>query len=265
MPHLYFPGQQIREDSAEVAANLARKGWTILPDKPDPTATWDETGKEWVTPPPPPPEPNYTGFYDDLIAHPVYQAISMKAATFQPLAFACTEFAAALGDAKAGRPNPDAIRMSVWKLLYWLQPGAEEKAAVQQIVDKNNLEGLYSLEIPEPVLAAFEAMPNPFKFYEDILSSKIYNQKIIPLILSGESSVPGDVTTWLGFAINNAQNGLVPPPTPDGPPNSLQSALWLWMSAVGPKLDEADIAEIQGLLESANLADLYSLTPPAQP
>jgi hypothetical protein len=263
MPYLYLPGQPVREESAEVAANLERKGWTILPDKPDPTAEWD--GEQWVTPPPPPPQPNYQGFYDDLIAHPIYQGISMKAALFQPLLAASTEFIAAFADAKQGRPNPDAIQMTVWRLFYWLQPTAEEAAAIQQMLADNNLDTIYSLEIPEQVLAVLDSMPNPFKFYQGILASNFYTTKLVPIILSGASSVPGDATTIMGFAIKDAQTGLVPPPVPNGPPNSLQSALWLWMQAVGPQLDEADIAEIQGLLDAANLSSMYSLQPPVTP
>lgn len=215
--------------------------------------------------PPPEPEPDYEGFYNDLIAHPVYQSISMKAALFQPLLAASTEFIAAFGDAKAGRPNPDAIRMTVWKLMYWLQPSEAEAAAIQTMLAANHLDGLYSLGIPPLVLAVLNAQPNPFVFYAGVLSSNFYQAKLVPIIMSGSSSVPGDATTIMGFAIKDAQSGLVPPPTPGGPPNSLQSALWLWMAAVGPQLDAADIAEIQGLLEAANLSTMYSLAPPAGP
>lgn len=263
MPHLALPGQSIRHETGDAAATLIRKGWTELPEQPDPSATWD--GSQWVTPPPPPPEPNYEGFYNDLIAHPVYQSISMKAALFQPLLAASTEFIAAFGDAKAGRPNPDAIRMTVWKLMYWLQPGEEEAAAIQTMLAANHLDEIYSLEIPLQVLAVLNAQPNPFSFYAGILSSNFYQTKLVPIILSGVSSVPGDATTIMGFAIKDAQSGLVPPPVPGGPPNSLQSALWLWMQAVGPQLDENDIAEIQGLLDAANLSSMYSLAPPVGP
>lgn len=258
--HLVSTGIFREEDDEVIIATLLRKGWVQIADPPSPDATW--TGSQWEIPPPEPPQPDYQGFYDALIASPVYQSISMKAALFQPLLAASTEFIAAFGDAKAGRPNPDAIRMTVWKLFYWLQPSTEEVATLQQMMSDNHLAELYPLQIPAQVLAAFESQPNPFKFYESILSSNFYQTKIIPIILSGASSVPGDATTIMGFAIKDAQTGLVPPPTRDGPPNSLQTRLWLFTSAVGPLLDTEDFAEMQNLLTAANLADLYTLTPP---
>ena len=209
------------------------------------------------------PVPDYQAFYDALIASPVYQSISMKAALFQPLLAASTEFIAAFADAKAGHPNPDTIRMTVWKLFYWVQPSLEEVAMLQQMMNDNNLSELYPLQIPAPIMAAFESQPNPFRFYESILSSNFYQTKLVPIILSGASSIPGDATTIMGFAIKDAQAGLVPPPTRDGPPNSLQTRLWLFTAAVGPLLDDQDFTEMQGLLQVANLADMYTLTPPA--
>lgn len=254
----------LREETDDtVIATLLRKGWQQIPDPEVPDSTWN--GSTWEAPPPQPPQPDYQGFYDALIASPVYQSISMKAALFQPLLAASTEFIAAFADAKMGRANPDAIRMTVWKLFYWLQPSPAEVAMLQQMLIENNLAELYPLEIPAPVLAALDSQPNPFKFYQSILSSNFYSTKLIPIILSGESSVPGDVTTWMYAALKDAQSGLVPPPVPGGPPNSLQSALWLWTAAVGPLLDAKDVEEIQALLAAANLAELYTLIPPQQP
>jgi hypothetical protein len=62
MPYLYLPGQPVRFESPEAAANLVRKGWTTLPEQPDPTATWD--GEQWVTPEPPAtaPQPRWLEF-----------------------------------------------------------------------------------------------------------------------------------------------------------------------------------------------------------
>jgi hypothetical protein len=213
----------------------------------------------------PPPAPNYEGFYNDLIAHSVYELIALKASLFQPLLAASTEFIAAFSDAKAGRPNPEAIRMTVWKLIYWLQPSESEAAAIQAMLVANHLDELYSIQIPTEILDLFDAQPNPFRFYAGILNSNFYQQKLVPIILSGSSSVPGDATTIMGFAIKDAQSGLVPPPTPGDPPNSLQMSLWIWMAAVGPQLGAEDIAEIQGLLDAANLSSAYSLTPPEAP
>ena len=213
--------------------------------------------------PPVSPDPDYIGFYNELIDHPVYSLISTKAAFFQPLLAASTEFIAAFADAKAGNPNPDAIRMTVWRLLYWLQPSSDELAAISAMLDSNNMADLYPLTIPAPVLEAFNSMTNPFLFYQGILNSNFYQTKLVPLILSGTSSIPGDVTTIMGFAIKDAQAGLVPPQITNGPPNSLQSAIWLFMAAVEQQIEAEDLAELQSLLDAANLSSMYSLHPNA--
>jgi hypothetical protein len=253
-PPLDPPTQRLEEVYPILSKNEWLQNWRVVDLTPEEQGQWQAVNNP----------PNYQGFYDALIASPVYQSIRTKAALFQPLLAAATEFIAAFGDAKAGRPNPDAIRMTVWNLFYWLQPSSQEVAMLQQMMSSNNLAGLYPLEIPAPILAAFESQPNPFKFYESILSSNFYTTKLVPIILSGASSIPGDATTIMGFAIKDAQGGLVPIPVPGEAPNALQSALWLWVAAVGPLLEPADLAEIQGLLEAANLADLYTLTPPQQ-
>lgn len=209
------------------------------------------------------PQPDYQGFYDELISHPIYLMISGKAALFQPLLAASTEFIAAFADAKLGRPSPDAIRTTVWKMMYWMQPSAAETAILQSLLASHNLDTLYTLTPPPEVSAFFDSLPNPFKFYAGVLGSNVYQSKLIPIILAGTNSVPGDVTTIMGFAIKDAQAGLTPLPTPSAPPNAMQNAIWMWMSVIGPLLDQADIMEIQGLLDAANLGALYSLTPPA--
>jgi hypothetical protein len=53
---------------------------------------------------------NYRGFYDGLISGAAYQDIRSQAITSLPLTVACTEFIAAMGDAKAGVPNLAALQ-----------------------------------------------------------------------------------------------------------------------------------------------------------
>jgi hypothetical protein len=246
--------QRIEEATPEPdPEGIYQQQWTIREATEQEIAAYDEANR---------PAPNYSGFYNDLIANPIYTAISMRAALFQPLLAASTEFIAAFADAKAGNPNPDAIRMTVWRLFYWLKPSVDEVAAIQTMLEDNNLADLYSLEIPVPVLEAFNSLPNPFLFYQGVLGSNLYQRKLVQLILSGASSVPGDATTIMGFAIKDAQAGLVPPPVVGAPPNSLQSAIWLFMAAVGSLIDEDDVAELQTLLDAANLSGMYSLLPP---
>jgi hypothetical protein len=247
------PTQRLVEADPVLEDGEWRQRWLVVDMGAEEQAHWQAVNNP----------PDYHGFHDALKISPVFQVISARAALFQPLLAAATKFFALLSDAKAGRPDSDAIRMTVWELFYWLKPSSEELAMLQQMLSNNNLAELYPLEIPSPVLAAFESLPNPFRFYQSILESSFYTTKLLPVILSGASSIPGDASTVMGFAIKDAQTGQIPPPVPGGPPNSLQTRLWLFTSAVGPLLDEADFAEMQGLLVAANLAGSYTLTPPS--
>lgn len=60
---------------------------------------------------------NYTRFYDELLISTLYQEIRAQAAQSLPLTLACTEFIAAFGDAKAGRPNINAIQACLNNIL----------------------------------------------------------------------------------------------------------------------------------------------------
>ena len=107
MPHLYLPGQPIRFESPEAAANLARKGWALLPEQPDPTATWD--GTQWVTPEPPaiPPQPRWMNFGIDLALHPaitdLWEALPGPVSGALPTA---------LNEASKGNPQ---LFMALWQ------------------------------------------------------------------------------------------------------------------------------------------------------
>lgn len=84
MTHLYLPGQPVRaEADAQVAANLIRKGWTELPEKPDPTAEWD--GTEWVVPPPPRPQPQWVAFGSFLVSDTLMNQFVVAVAQTAPI------------------------------------------------------------------------------------------------------------------------------------------------------------------------------------
>jgi len=113
MPHLYLLDHAIRvEQDPAVIATLVRKGWTVLPAQPDPTATWD--GTQWVTPPPPPPQPDYIGFWDAVLVSQTYTTLLGHAMTSLPTNTALTAFISAFQDAKAGRPNVAAIQACIY-------------------------------------------------------------------------------------------------------------------------------------------------------
>jgi hypothetical protein len=57
--------------------------------------------------------PNYRGFYDGLLVSAAYQNIRTQAVTSLPLTLAAVEFIAAMGDAKAGIPNEDALQACI--------------------------------------------------------------------------------------------------------------------------------------------------------
>jgi hypothetical protein len=111
MPHLYLPGQPIRaEQDPDIIANLVRKGWTILPEQPDPTATWD--GEQWVTPEVPAivPQPRWAEFGLMVMELPEVKAIFAQAiaAGEAPLAVG---LGVALGKAADGQ---SALFLGIW-------------------------------------------------------------------------------------------------------------------------------------------------------
>ena len=145
MPHLSFLGQPVRFESTEAAANLERKGWTILPEKSDPTATWD--GSQWVTPPPPEPVPDYLAFWDAVLVSDTYAQLLGHAITSLPINTALTAFIAAFQDAKAGRPNVAAIQACIFLVLQSATEAltAEHLAEVQGLMDIYSLSSVYTL------------------------------------------------------------------------------------------------------------------------
>jgi len=148
MPHLSLPGQPIRFETGEAAANLERKGWTILPEQPDPTATWD--GTQWVTPPPPEPVPGYINFWDALGGSTAYAQLLGLAMTSLPANTALTAFIAEFQDAKEGRPNVAAIQACIFLVM---QAAAETLTAghvaeLQELMEDHHLAAVYSLSPP---------------------------------------------------------------------------------------------------------------------
>jgi hypothetical protein len=147
MPHLYLLDQPVRFESPEAAANLARKGWTILPEQPDSTATWD--GKQWMTPEPPAPEPDYIGFWDAVLVSDIYAQLLGLGMANLPTNTALTAFIAAFQDAKAGRPNVPAIQTCIFLVLQSAAEvlTAERLSELQDLMDAYHLSGTYTLPI----------------------------------------------------------------------------------------------------------------------
>jgi hypothetical protein len=76
-------------------------------------ALTEEEIAELQSRPTPPPPPNYTAFWDALLASTVYGSIRTQSMASLPMNTLATEFIALLGDAKSGRPNEAAIQASM--------------------------------------------------------------------------------------------------------------------------------------------------------
>lgn len=124
----------------------------FLPPENNGTPAWAEY-QAWLdagntpepAPPPPPPAPDYLTFWDALLISGVYQSIRAQALTTPAVLVACTEFIAAIGDAKAGRPNVPAIQACINYLLAagtFTQADLDELTALLVV---GNLDGIYTL------------------------------------------------------------------------------------------------------------------------
>ena len=106
---------------------------------------------------------NYRGFYDGLISGAAYQEIRSQAITSLPLTVACTEFIAAMGDAKAGAPNLAALQACFDGVLTAATLTDEHLQEIYTHLAAAGMWGLITLgdfepDIPEP---APEPTPEP--------------------------------------------------------------------------------------------------------
>lgn len=88
---------------------------------------------------------DYRAFYDALLVSPAYAAIRAKAVDSPAVLTACVEFIAAIGDAKAGRPNQPAIQACVDLLCAAAQFTAEELGALAEVMATGGLDQVYTL------------------------------------------------------------------------------------------------------------------------
>jgi hypothetical protein len=95
--------------------------------------------------PPPAPGPDYQAFWDALLISPVYQEIRSQAITTPGVLVACTEFIAAVTDAKAGRPNVPAIQACIDNLLAAGSFSTEDLEAIGGLLVVGNLQDSFTL------------------------------------------------------------------------------------------------------------------------
>lgn len=98
---------------------------------------------------------NYISFYDLLIASSVYQKIRTQSRQSLPLTVACTEFIAAIADAKLGRPNEAAIQTCICNILLETVLTDSDIADLQVLLDASKLSKIYILS---------NTFPENFKF-----------------------------------------------------------------------------------------------------
>jgi hypothetical protein len=107
---------------------------------------WLEEGNTPLpAPAPPAPGPDYQAFWDALLISPVYQEIRNQALTTPGVLVACTEFIAAISDAKAGRPNVPAIQACINNLLSAGSFTAEDLEAIGGLLVVGNLQDSFTL------------------------------------------------------------------------------------------------------------------------
>ncbi len=156
-------GAQVR---AERDRLLVESDWTQVPDAINAGADQDawaryrqqlrdltaQSGFPWQVDWPLQPElarpevvADYRAFYDALLASPAYAVIRQRAVESAPVLTACVEFIAAIGDAKAGRPNQAAIQACVDLLCAAARFDQAELQALGQVMAVGGLDQLYTL------------------------------------------------------------------------------------------------------------------------
>jgi hypothetical protein len=109
---------------------------------------WLDEGNIAKPLPEPPPAPDYTAFWEGLMASSLYAAIREQSMVSLPMNTLGTEFIALLGDAKAGRPYEPAIQASMLAILSSGTFTAEQLAELQAVLVASHLDGIYALTPP---------------------------------------------------------------------------------------------------------------------
>jgi hypothetical protein len=142
--------------SGSIATELPNGSVLFLPPENNGTPEW-RAYADWLAegntpepaPPPPPPAPDYTAFWEGLMASSLYAAIREQSMASLPINTLGTEFIALLGDAKAGRPYEAAIQASMLAILSTGTFTAEQLIELQAVLEASHLSGIYTLTPPE--------------------------------------------------------------------------------------------------------------------
>ena len=96
-------------------------------------------------PSPAPPQPDYVGFYSDLLASATYQAVIQMPATAE-LARALAVFVSAIQDAMNYRVNTQAMQGAIWLLLGQVALTDEHVAELTELMATHQLDLVYTLQ-----------------------------------------------------------------------------------------------------------------------
>ena len=96
-------------------------------------------------PAPAPPQPDYVGFYSDLLASVTYQAVIQMPATAE-LARALAVFVSAIQDAMNYRVNTQAMQGAIWLLLGQVALTDEHVAELTELMATHHLDLVYTLQ-----------------------------------------------------------------------------------------------------------------------
>ena len=96
-------------------------------------------------PAPAPPQPDYVGFYSDLLASATYQAVIQMPATAE-LARALAVFVSAIQDAMNYRVNTQAMQGAIWLLLGQVALTDEHVAELTELMATHHLDLVYTLQ-----------------------------------------------------------------------------------------------------------------------
>ena len=93
------------------------------------------------------PEPDYAGFYDDLLISSIYKALIYMPKTAD-LAVALIVFVSQIHRAMAGCVNQDAMQVAIWNLLSQVALTEANGIELAGLMGKHHLTGTYLLAPP---------------------------------------------------------------------------------------------------------------------
>lgn len=137
-------------DVDELAALIDSQPWVYADEgdevgaaNPDAITQWPEMGEVVEYP-----DVDYRTFYGALQLSSVYATIRTQAAASLPMNVYCTEFIAAIGEAKAGLPQAAVIQQTINDLVGAATLTTAERAELEGLMAAYGLGAIYTLPTP---------------------------------------------------------------------------------------------------------------------